>query len=673
MGAQAPQGFPAISEEDIRWVAELLKLRDLDAHRRDFLMHMDTVDVSACPGSGKTTLLVAKLALLARHWTWRTRGLCVLSHTNVAREEIESRLGATEIGQRLLAYPHFIGTIHGFLSHFIVQPFLLSRGMAFQAFDDDLVARIRERSLPRKEAAGLLFYLSKWGKELGKLRIKNLEFDLEEFPCQPSAPSYQNAQLAVRMAAEQGFFCYDDIFPLAEAALDEIPSLAIILRRRFPFVLLDEMQDTDTRQGDLLNRVFPRDRADLSVQRVGDVNQAIFHGHLEREPSFPDAARSIPIADSFRFGPTIALAASPLAVAPVDGGLQGRRTGAFPAPVIFLFPGDQPKCVLAAFGDVVLETFSDDALDQGAVVAVAAVHKEKEASGPDKKPCTLRDYWPSYQVAHAWKDVQPPTLPEYFLRARRRAQSEGTYHRAVNDVAFGMLQALRLVNGQRFFSPRGSHHRRVLELLSEGHAREYQKLLAHLLVQEFPLDAKFWKVHQPSFEAWVRIMAQEEILGFAGLEFLSWPKEPSVTALAHASPSDPMNTYRHARKGRQVDIRLNSIHGVKGETHLATLVLEVHKDHWFHLAHQLDDLCGKPRPKKKRSPDAEAHARLAYVAMTRPTHLLALALRASDVGEAPAREERIRDLESRGWRIVDLTSPAPIPEVSLEEEVPCLP
>ncbi len=102
-----------------------------------------------------------------------------------------------------------------------------------------------------------------------------------------------------------------------------------------------------------------------------------------------------------------------------------------------------------------------------------------------------------------------------------------------------------------------------------------------------------------------------------------------------------------------MDIRLNSIHGVKGETHLATLVLDVKKDHWFHLAHQLDDICGKPRPKKKRSSDAEVHARLAYVAMTRPTRLLALAMRSSDLGEGQARDERVRDLKGQGWRIVE--------------------
>jgi len=75
-----------------------------------------TLDVEACPGSGKTTLLVAKLAILARHWKAAERGICVLSHTNAARREIERKLGATSEGQRLLSYPHYVGTIHGFVN-----------------------------------------------------------------------------------------------------------------------------------------------------------------------------------------------------------------------------------------------------------------------------------------------------------------------------------------------------------------------------------------------------------------------------------------------------------------------------------------------------------------------------------------------------------------------------
>ncbi|MGF1817160.1 UvrD-helicase domain-containing protein, partial [Vibrio splendidus] len=57
-------------------------------------------DIQACPGSGKTTLIAAKLILLAKSWQQSTSGICVLSHTNVAKNEIISRLEGDEYGHK---------------------------------------------------------------------------------------------------------------------------------------------------------------------------------------------------------------------------------------------------------------------------------------------------------------------------------------------------------------------------------------------------------------------------------------------------------------------------------------------------------------------------------------------------------------------------------------------
>ncbi len=108
-----------------------------DKPRRNILRSNESFDVVACPGSGKTTLLVAKLAMLAKRWSHSRRGICVLSHTNVARQEVEKKLADTSAGQRVLAYPHFVGTIHGFVNEFLALPTLRSEGQAVRLIDDD--------------------------------------------------------------------------------------------------------------------------------------------------------------------------------------------------------------------------------------------------------------------------------------------------------------------------------------------------------------------------------------------------------------------------------------------------------------------------------------------------------------------------------------------------------
>jgi DNA helicase-2/ATP-dependent DNA helicase PcrA len=95
------------------------------------------VDIQACPGSGKTTLIAAKLILLAKSWQQGTSGICVLSHTNVAKNEIISRLESDEYGRKLLSYPHFIGTIQEFVNRFLALPFCRSKGIKIKRIDDD--------------------------------------------------------------------------------------------------------------------------------------------------------------------------------------------------------------------------------------------------------------------------------------------------------------------------------------------------------------------------------------------------------------------------------------------------------------------------------------------------------------------------------------------------------
>ncbi len=83
-----------------------------DPSQIDFLAKAGPCDVQAAPGNGKTTLLAAKLALLSRNWTTRRRGVCVISHTNAARTEVEDLIASHPTAMRLMAYPHFTGTCY---------------------------------------------------------------------------------------------------------------------------------------------------------------------------------------------------------------------------------------------------------------------------------------------------------------------------------------------------------------------------------------------------------------------------------------------------------------------------------------------------------------------------------------------------------------------------------
>ena len=275
---------PEIVDAAIPWVCDVLGLpakafSGLDGHdpRLLVLKSLATLDIEACPGSGKTTLLVAKLAILASQWTEPRRGLCVLSHTNVARREIESSLGSTAEGQRLLSYPHFIGTIHSFVNEFLAIPWLRSKGYPIEMIDDEVAQQRRWRKLP---------YATRHGLERNRhdqklLKIQDAQFGVGEIrwgrgTLGKDTPTYQELINACRESAQEGYFCHDEMFVWAHDLLDKVPKVPSFLRTRFPLLFIDEVQDNSELQSKLLYRVFTEGASPVIRQRFGDANQAIY-------------------------------------------------------------------------------------------------------------------------------------------------------------------------------------------------------------------------------------------------------------------------------------------------------------------------------------------------------------------------------------------------------------
>jgi superfamily I DNA/RNA helicase len=145
------EGF--ISREDIAVLAKDEQLVLDDNVRISILEAMHSIDVQACPGSGKTTLIAAKLILLAKKWRSQHRGICVLSHTNVAKDEIIERIqrSKTKEAQALLSYPHFIGTIQEFVHRFLALPYIRSNSACNITVDNDEYAKQAMKLLSREQ------------------------------------------------------------------------------------------------------------------------------------------------------------------------------------------------------------------------------------------------------------------------------------------------------------------------------------------------------------------------------------------------------------------------------------------------------------------------------------------------------------------------------------------
>ncbi|UTT43854.1 UvrD-helicase domain-containing protein [Exiguobacterium aurantiacum] len=83
------------------------------SQQKEVLRNNNSVNVIAGPGSGKTTVLIAKCALLLKSENHKDKGICVITHTNVAVDEIKS--GLKKAGINEISHPNFVGTIQDFI------------------------------------------------------------------------------------------------------------------------------------------------------------------------------------------------------------------------------------------------------------------------------------------------------------------------------------------------------------------------------------------------------------------------------------------------------------------------------------------------------------------------------------------------------------------------------
>ncbi|EKT4482681.1 UvrD-helicase domain-containing protein [Pseudomonas putida] len=653
-----------ITDADVDWVIELMGLDTLDEPRRDFLKSMDTVDVAACPGSGKTTLVVAKLAILARHWKSRMQGICVLSHTNAAREEIEKRLGGTEVGQRLLRFPHYIDTIHGFTGRFLASPWLRSQGITLQAIDDEATHKARRRELSYREHLGAQAAFEKKFKSLHNLRVRSADFDDplgdEDIGFAPHTATYKSVVKSLSGAAKAGYFCFDEVFVLGHALLDQEPAVGGALRLRFPCVLIDEMQDTQPDQAGVLQRVFPHDDPDVRVIRVGDPNQEIFEKKTPLQDPFPDPGRQLEISSSFRFGQAIASIANPFAYVPITNGLIGLRAPRAPGSVpntIIVFPDNDATGVLDEFGKLVLEHLPAESRKAG-VFAVGAVHRLENFKA-NQYPKALEHYWPSYRSDTTKTSFKPRTFAEGAHVARRTAMREATAAPAVELLASCLINLGTLAFPDSLMQLRGRHHSAVEEKLTAKPQAfaQYRECLQLILFGPAEMTEQVWLTTiapRVLLVATALHDAEGVAVDLQGHQYLAWESAP-VANEARESGGSLINTYRFQDGTDGVDIRMSSIHSEKGKTHSATLILETFRK--THFIQKLMPWLECQKAAAKRPPDsAKKDMMLMYVGMTRPSQMLCLAVRRSSMGEGTTGEKRRAALEAAGWSILELAT-----------------
>lgn len=609
-------------------------------------------DIQAGPGCGKTTILTAKLALLAKRWRWSDRGILVLSHTNVARREIESRLGQSKSLAQLLGYPHFIGTFQTFVDQFLALPYLRQEGIEITAIDNEkFVARSMACfSKPEFSKAQYALKDRKEGLEtiIGGLRFDGAQLGVtnpaagnHRFPGPESGTGQLLKRLKERLARD-GYFRFDDMYAYAEACLVHRKYLLSIIRHRFPWVFVDELQDTNESQDRILETLFSADGS--VMQKFGDKNQAIFNFDAASvaAPELFGRRPSLPLSETHRFGDDIARFASPLTIVEPQT-LKATVAHVKRRHTIFVFDRGSIHRVVTSFADLVVSEVSESSRLKNRVCVVGGRKNLKE---PKEKnfPETIGDYWKGFQSDLSRKAQMPDSLYGFVIEARTLVSKDNSFAEPAMRIAGGVLEAVRRATPDKQKPLIKSRTELKDFLITGGAYLEFKKLIWDFLRSDADLSENTWNAKVESLLALLKAIMPDANAPRVR-EFLAWcgNSEPEANG-GVVIEAEAENVLMHRGVTAEISLRFDSIHGVKGETHAAALVLET-----FTRTHDMKSLVPILTGAKNAASltgTAIDHCKRLFVGVTRPTDLVCLAIFSEHV-----TDEDIGSLENAGWHV----------------------
>ncbi|ATC97309.1 DNA helicase II [Pseudoalteromonas spongiae] len=242
-----------------------------DNQREAVAAPLQNMLVLAGAGSGKTRVLVHRIAWLMQVEHASPYSIFAVTFTNKAAKEMRSRVEAT---LKASVGGMWIGTFHG-LSHRILRAHHKEANLpeSFQILDtDDQVRMIRrlmkamnidEKKWPAKQAA---WYIG--AKKDEGLRPKYIQaFDPNEQMMLRIYTAYQEA------CDRAGLVDFAEILLRCFELLRDQPTLLRHYQQRFPHMLVDEFQDTNTIQYQWLKLIAGKSN---KIMIVGDDDQSIY-------------------------------------------------------------------------------------------------------------------------------------------------------------------------------------------------------------------------------------------------------------------------------------------------------------------------------------------------------------------------------------------------------------
>lgn len=252
--------------------------------------------VFAGPGAGKTTELISHLERVLNYSTRlsMTRKIACITYTNVATEEVKNRLNCDKTR-------FDISTIHSFLYRNIVKPFchlISSDDDGNELFNIDQLDG-HDEHIPRRdiidkwirkisEGRTAYWYLTQQGN-YNSLRECLKDIDWRFDSSQTLILKFRNQRTngiasGIRFPSTKvleykniawlnGIMHHEDVLYFSYLIINKSPRVLDFVRNKFPYIFIDEFQDTTELQTWIIKRIA---ELDTKVGVIGDLSQSIY-------------------------------------------------------------------------------------------------------------------------------------------------------------------------------------------------------------------------------------------------------------------------------------------------------------------------------------------------------------------------------------------------------------
>jgi len=623
-----------ITDEDISYAEQLLlpEGHSFNEERRAFIRCMESRDVVACPGSGKTTALMAKLLILARKMPFEDgRGICVLTHTNVAIDEIKKRAGIA--ADSLFRYPNFFGTIQSFVNKFLAIPAYRSE------FKKPIVSIDKDRfhseiSKRYYSNYGLQRWLEKRGgiKTLEKYWLhpetlavgKSIDEKISRLG--EGTDTYKKICDIRHDLLEKGILSYNDAYSIALRYILKNPNIHHSFLGRFCMIFLDEAQDTYEHQFRVLNQIIPSEQ--LIVQRIGDPNQAIFNTNVGNtmiwKPRSP-----LYFSDSHRYGDEIASILCSVRVHNEISLKTNQNSESKPPQILTFLPGEEQQ-VIKAFGELI----HHHGISQGIYSAIGWIGIDKRS---EDKIC-IPTYFPQYDKLSKQSRNYFPNLISYSAYALQNANLD-SLKQFYDIIIQGIVRTLSvsgIINEESGRNHTSKSVQKYWKYQNEDSYSDFREKIVetYLLALESSINsASLRDIICASLKCmWT-------ISNSAGQNFLT---DNTIDQTIRSEITEGVNEFV---SDHDFVINVGTVHSVKGETHTATLYLETYYQKKTDSQRLMNFLKGD-RPKQElRKVYHQQNLKMAHVAFSRPKQLLVFACQKSTISGHE------KGLLENGWEI----------------------